>query len=76
VYLVFASLIVPALGTRHYRVGRRNLVAGLLGSGGYLAGLLLSLALDLPSGALIVCCIAGLAMLAFAVGPKAGVRTA
>lgn len=75
VYLVFASLIVPALGTRHYRGGRRNLVAGLLGSGGYLAGLLLSLALDLPSGALIVCCIAGLAMLAFAVGPKAGVRT-
>lgn len=65
VYLVFASLILPALGTRHLQGGRRYLLAGLLGFGGYCAGLLLSLQLDLPSGALIVWCISLLAALVF-----------
>lgn len=54
VYLVFASLIVPALSTVGME-GRRRLVASyLVGIVGYAAGLALSAVLDLPSGALIV----------------------
>ena len=53
VYLVFASLIVPPLATRAMGTGR--LIAGwLLGLGGYAVGLLVSTALDLPSGPAIV----------------------
>jgi len=53
VYLVFASLIVPALAT--YRVTRRRMAyAFAVGIAGYAAGLLLSAWLDLPSGATVV----------------------
>jgi len=53
VYLVFASLIVPALAT--WRAGRRRtLYAFSIGITGYAAGLLLSAWLDLPSGATVV----------------------
>jgi zinc/manganese transport system permease protein len=70
VYLVFASLIVPALGVRNYPQRWRLPLAGLVGSAGYAAGLLLSLVFDLPSGALIVWCLAVLAVLAYALGPR------
>lgn len=70
VYLVFASLIVPSLAVRHYREQLRLPVAYLVGVGGYLAGLVLSVVFDLPSGALIVWCLALLAMLVYGVGPK------
>jgi zinc/manganese transport system permease protein len=54
VYLVFSSLIVPALATRKMS-GRPRLVAGYaLGAAGYALGLALSALLDLPSGAVIV----------------------
>ncbi|MBI5919065.1 MAG: metal ABC transporter permease [Nitrosomonadales bacterium] len=52
VYLVFASLIVPALATRHIK--HRIWPAVLIGVTGYLAGLLLSVWADLPAGATIV----------------------
>ena len=53
VYLVFASLIVPALAT--WRIAkRRMLYAYGVGISGYAAGLLLSALFDLPSGAAIV----------------------
>ncbi len=53
VYLVFASLIVPALMTsRHTR--RRYADAFGIGLSGYALGLLLSVWLDLPAGAAIV----------------------
>ncbi len=53
VYLVFASLIVPALAT--YRFTRHRLkFASLIGFTGYAAGLLLSASFDLPAGAAIV----------------------
>ncbi|HJV97281.1 MAG TPA: metal ABC transporter permease, partial [Albitalea sp.] len=48
VYLVFATLIVPSLGTRNYPEGRRLPLAYAIGVLGYGAGLLLSSALDLP----------------------------
>ena len=49
VYLVFASLIVPALAT-----GGRLWLAGLVGTLGYAGGLLASARYDLPAGASIV----------------------
>jgi zinc/manganese transport system permease protein len=53
VYLVFASLMVPALATR--ALTKHALAAGYaVGFVGYLAGLLLSAVYDLPTGAVIV----------------------
>ncbi len=63
VYLVFASLIVPALAT--YRIGRhRNYYAFAIGIAGYAIGLLLSAWFDLPSGATIVWAMAAIGMMA------------
>ena len=70
VYLVFASLIVPSLGARHYAPRRRLPLAFCIGTGGYALGLVLSLMFDLPSGALIVWCLAALAVAVYAAGPK------
>jgi len=54
VYLVFTSLIVPALAARGIP-GRRGLIVGYaVGAVGYVAGLLLSAVFDLPSGPMIV----------------------
>jgi len=58
VYLVFSSLIIPALATREQRGARRALVAYGLGAVGYALGLVLSALFDLPSGAVIVCTLA------------------
>jgi zinc/manganese transport system permease protein len=52
-YLVFATLIVPALATR-YATRRRHFKAYAVGLLGYAFGLLASLWLDLPSGPMIV----------------------
>jgi zinc/manganese transport system permease protein len=53
IYLVFASLIVPALATwRHPK--RRYLFAFAIGIAGYVLGLLFSVWFDLPAGAAIV----------------------
>lgn len=65
VYLVFSSLIVPALAARRFS-GRRARAAAayLVGAGGYALGLALSAVFDLPSGAVIVWTMAALAMFA------------
>src|SRR6185436_8224538 len=52
-YLVFATLIVPPLATRAMARGRLA-ASWALGAAGYAAGLVLSTALDLPSGPVIV----------------------
>jgi len=54
VYLVFSSLIIPALATRGRRGWRRYRLAYALGAVGYALGLALSAVVDLPSGAVIV----------------------
>ncbi|HVT33455.1 MAG TPA: metal ABC transporter permease [Rhodanobacteraceae bacterium] len=55
VYLVFASLIVPALATTGIEGARRRLAwAYATGIAGYVSGLVLSAIFDLPSGAMIV----------------------
>ncbi|MEY8203470.1 MAG: iron chelate uptake ABC transporter family permease subunit [Bermanella sp.] len=60
VYLVFASLIIPALGSAGQR--RALLTGYLIGGAGYGLGLIVSSLLDLPSGAVIVWCIAVIAL--------------
>ncbi|ABV89025.1 metal ABC transporter permease [Shewanella pealeana] len=63
VYLVFSSLILPALAVNHFS-GRFKLGwAYLVGLVGYVAGLVLSASLDLPSGAAIVATLAVTAIL-------------
>ena len=62
VYLVFASLIIPALGSRGYPSRKSQLVAYGIGAFGYGMGLIVSSMLDLPSGAVIVWMIASIAL--------------
>jgi zinc/manganese transport system permease protein len=64
VYLVFASLIVPALATAGMHGKGRLTASYLIGAAGYVSGLVLSAVLDLPSGAMIVWTLAGCALLA------------
>ncbi|MEJ8848936.1 metal ABC transporter permease [Variovorax rhizosphaerae] len=54
VYLVFSSLIIPALGTLGHAGTKRFVLAYGIGAAGYGLGLALSALLDLPSGAVIV----------------------
>ena len=62
-YLVFATLVIPALAT--FYVKRRRLPkAYAIGVLGYAAGLAASAAADLPSGPMIVCAMAGIGGLA------------
>ena len=62
VYLVFATLIVPPLGTRNVVKGSIA-VAWVLGAAGYAIGLIVSTVLDLPSGAVIVWTLAALGVI-------------
>ena len=73
VYLVFSSLIVPALATRALNGRRRTVIAWCLGAFGYALGLALSALFDLPSGAVIVwvLALAGLGVARWA-APRAG----
>jgi zinc/manganese transport system permease protein len=72
VYLVFSSLIIPALATRTPTRtpagGNRHGVGYAIGVVGYALGLALSAVLDLPSGAVIVWTLAACA-LAWALKP-------
>jgi zinc/manganese transport system permease protein len=62
VYLVFSSLIIPALGTRQLQGWRRHFTAYSIGALGYASGLMLSALFDLPSGAVIVWTLAAWAL--------------
>ena len=68
-YLVFATLIVPPLATRRMLQGRLA-AAWLLGILAYASGLLVSTALDLPSGPTIVWLMAALALGGYAVSTQ------
>jgi zinc/manganese transport system permease protein len=63
VYLVFTSLIVPALAVRGFRATWRLPLAYAIGVLGYLLGLALSARFDLPSGAVVVLAMAAIAPL-------------
>jgi len=77
VYLVFSSLIIPALATRRQSGPRRYVIAYGVGAVGYALGLALSALFDLPSGAVIVwtlaaCAVLGAAALRPAAAPDVG----
>jgi len=64
IYLVFASLIIPALATAGIKRGNRLVAGYLIGGVSYLVGIVLSFVTDLPTGAVIVWSMAGVALLA------------
>jgi zinc/manganese transport system permease protein len=68
VYLVFATLIIPALAARRLR--RRMPWSYALAAAGYAIGLGLSLASDLPAGPLIVCAMAAAGAAMFALSGR------
>ncbi|HET7670305.1 MAG TPA: metal ABC transporter permease [Burkholderiales bacterium] len=74
VYLVFTTLIVPALATMYVQ-RKRTLVACALGAAGYAVGLALSLATDLPPGPLIVCCMTALGLVVLALRSRSATPT-
>lgn len=64
VFLVFATLILPALASHGLRERTGLAVGYAVGAAGYATGLWASVPLDLPAGPLIVCTLAGLTLLA------------
>jgi zinc/manganese transport system permease protein len=66
VYLVFASLIVPALAARARPERRRLAVAYGVGVAGYAAGIVASALFDLPTGPVIVVALTAVAIAAAA----------
>jgi len=63
-FLVFSTLVIPALATFYSR-RYRHVKAYAIGALGYAAGLAVSAIADLPSGAVIVCAIAALGLMFF-----------
>jgi len=63
IYLVFASLIIPALATANIRFGNRLVVGYIIGGLSYFSGIVLSSIFDLPTGAIIVWSMAAIALL-------------
>jgi len=64
IYLVFASLIIPALATRQIRRRGIRIACGYgVGIVGCLVGLVISVIADFPAGAVIVWCLAFAALL-------------
>ena len=68
-YLVFTTLIVPALATRRFP-RFRIAAAYALSACAYVLGLVLSAYTDLPTGPAIVWVMAALAIPVFALGPR------
>ena len=54
IYLVFASLIIPALATVSMRRGVRLFAGYVIGALSYFTGIVVSFWMDLPTGAVIV----------------------
>lgn len=75
IYLVFASLIIPALATMRWRRGHRLLSSYAIGGAAYLVGIVLSAMLDLPTGAVVVWTLAAASLIAgFATSRRNGIR--
>lgn len=70
IYLVFASLIVPALAARYFPEPLRLWIGYGFGIAGYVIGLALSSIFDLPTGAVIVATLVGLLPLALIFGRR------
>jgi zinc/manganese transport system permease protein len=63
IYLVFASLIIPALATRSMVRGRRLIVGYAIGALSYFIGIALSAIFDFPTGAIVVWAMAATALI-------------
>jgi len=63
VYLVFTSLIIPAVATYRYPQGRQLLIGYVLTGASYLVGLIVSALTDLPSSPVIVWAMAAIGLL-------------
>jgi zinc/manganese transport system permease protein len=75
IYLVFASLIIPALATTGIRRGNRLVAGYLIGAASYFLGIVLSFRLDMPTGAVIVWSMAIVAILSgLAISDKSDLR--
>ena len=70
IYLVFASLIVPALAARAYPERARLIVGYLVGILGYVSGLVASSLYDYPTGAMIVVTLVLAFLLAAILAPR------
>lgn len=71
VYLVFTTLIVPAVATYRHAPGRQLLYGYLLAIGSYVVGLAVSLVTDLPSSPVIVWAMAVLGLVVHLTGRAA-----
>jgi zinc/manganese transport system permease protein len=67
VYLVFATLILPAIAAYGLRTGGGLALGYALAIAGYAFGLWLSVPLDLPAGPLVACVMAALTIAALAI---------
>lgn len=76
IYLVFASLILPAMATRHFPERKRLVVAYAMGALAYALGLIASSWWDLPSGAVIVWAMAVMGLVVYGLGPSPGSQVA
>ena len=76
VYLVFASLIIPALAARRFPEKIRLAVGYAVGLLGYVLGLMASAMFDLPTGAVIVVALLVVMIVAFMVSPRASPASA
>ena len=63
VYLVFTTLIVPAIATYRYPVARQLVIGYALAATSYAAGLVVSALSDLPSSPVIVWAMAAIGLL-------------
>ncbi|MGI9238753.1 MAG: metal ABC transporter permease [Woeseiaceae bacterium] len=63
IYLVFASLIIPALATTGIQRGNRLFAGYAIGAVSYFIGIVVSVLLDLPTGAVIVWSMAAVALI-------------
>ena len=64
IYLVFASLIIPALATSRLRRGNRLVLGYVIGGLSYFTGIVLSALFDQPTGAITVWAMAAIALIA------------
>lgn len=64
IYLVFASLIIPALAAKRFAQPFRLAVGYAVGFAGYVVGLVASSLFDLPTGAVVVVALLGVFLIA------------
>lgn len=78
IYLVFATLIIPALASKRFAEPLRLAVGYIVGLLGYIAGIVASMLFDLPTGPVIVVALLALmivAALAASIAPKSARAT-